>query len=395
MHKFARFLARQHRRVPPRLAFDRWRDALPALAVGWDLRRLGRRDMREFLRLVTMNIYDVLEDTFENPLLKGALALDGVLGARLGPRSGNSVYNALYRNSGAADGPRGAYALPAGGMGALTEALAAAARAAGAEIRCDTAVAEILVQDGRARGVRLEQGAEIAADCVVSNADPRTTLLHLLGARHLETEFARRVQHMRTSGYAAKLHLALSDAPQFRGLPAAQLGDRLLIAPDLEYIEKAFNPAKYGEFSTQPVFEITLPSIHDRTLAPPGRHVLSAVVQYAPYELNGGWAAGKAPFLAAAMEVLEQYAPGIGRLVMHSELLTPADIEQQFRIAGGHWHHGELALDQFMMLRPVPGAARYAMPVEGLYLCGAGCHPGGGVMGAAGRNAAQVVIGRR
>ncbi|HEV7432277.1 MAG TPA: NAD(P)/FAD-dependent oxidoreductase, partial [Steroidobacteraceae bacterium] len=390
-----RVLARQPGRAPPRLAFNSWRDALPAAALGLDLRRLGQRDMREFLRIATMNIYDVLEDTFENPLLKGALALDGVLGARLGPRSGNTVYNALYRNSGAVGGHDGALAQPRGGMGAVTDALASAARAAGAEIRCASAVTQILVKDGRAAGVRLAQGAEIAAECVVSNADPSTTLLQLLGARHLEAEFARRVQHLRTAGNAAKLHLALSEAPLFRGVAPAQLGERLLIAPNLQYIEQAFNPAKYGEFSAQPVFEITVPSLHDRSLAPVGQHVLSAIVQYAPYQLKGGWVAGKPGFLAAAMGVLEQYAPGIGKLVLHAELLTPADIEQQFHIAGGHWHHGELALDQFMMLRPVPGAANYAMPVDGLYLCGAGCHPGGGVMGSAGRNAARVVLGKR
>jgi phytoene dehydrogenase-like protein len=395
MQKFSGFIARQHARVPPRLAFSSWRDALPAAILALDLRRLGQRDMREFLRVATMNIYDVLEDTFENPLLKGALALDGVLGARLGPRSGNTVYSALYRNSGAVDGRAGAFALPRGGMGAVTGALAAAARAAGVEIRCGSAVAQIIVKDGRAAGVRLAQGAEIAAECVISNADPRTTLLQLLGARHLEAEFARRVQHLRTAGNAAKLHLALSGVPQFRGVDAAQLGERLLIAPDLEYIERAFNPAKYGEFSTQPVFEITVPTLHDPSLAPAGQHVVSAIVQYAPYELKGGWAAGKAAFLAAAMELLERYAPGLGQQVLHSELLTPADIEQQFHIAGGHWHHGELALDQFMMLRPVPGAAQYAMPVDGLYLCGAGAHPGGGVMGNAGRNAARVVLGKR
>ena len=184
-------------------------------------------------------------------------------------------------------------------------------------------------------------------------------------------------------------------APQFTGLTPAQAGERLVIAPSLQYIEQAFNPAKYGEFSSQPVFEITIPSVHDSGMAPAGQHVLSAVVQYAPYSLTGGWAAGKAGCLQAAMSVLEQHAPGIGRLVLHAELLTPADIEQQFHITGGHWHHAELTLDQFMMLRPVPGAAQYAMPVDGLFLCGAGCHPGGGVMGSAGRNAARVVLGKR
>jgi phytoene dehydrogenase-like protein len=280
-------------------------------------------------------------------------------------------------------------------MGAVSEALAAAARAAGAEIRCGLRVREILVRQGRAMGVRVDDGAEITAECVVSNADPRSTLLGLLGARHLEAEFARRIEHLRTGGTAAKLHLALAGVPRFHGVTPSQCGERLVIAPDLAYIERAFNPAKYGACSEQPVFEIVLPSVHDSSLAPAGCHVLSAIVQYAPYDLRGGWAAGRAAFLAASMAVLEQYAPGIGALVRHAELLTPADIEQQYHIAGGHWHHGELALDQFMMLRPVPGAAQYAMPVDGLYLCGAGCHPGGGVMGSAGRNAARVMLGKR
>jgi phytoene dehydrogenase-like protein len=393
MQKFARVIARQHGRVPPRLRFESWRDAMPAAAVALDVRLLGRQDMREFLRVATMSIYDVLEEKIEHAGIKGALALDAVLGTRLGPRSGNSVYTSLYRQSGSVNGRPGALALPQGGMGAVTDALTAAARAAGVQIRCGAQVEEIMVREGRAIGVRLRQGEELRADVVVSNADPKATLLRLLGARHLETEFARRVHNLRAVGTAAKLHLALSGRPQFRGLPAAQLGERLLIAPDLNYIERAFNPAKYGEFSERPAMEITLPSLHDASLAPSGREVLSAVVQYAPYDLRAGWATGKQRFLAAIMSVLEEHAPGIGALVQHAELLTPLDIEQQFGITGGHWHHGELALDQFMMLRPVIGAAQYATPVAGLYLCGAGCHPGGGVMGSAGRNAARVVAG--
>ena len=395
MMKFAQVIARQHGRVPPRLRFDSWRDALPAAAVALDIRLLGRRDMREFLRVATMNIFDVLEEQFENPQLKAALALDGVLGTRLGPRSGNSVYAALYRQSGSANGRAGALALPRGGMGAVTTALSAAARAVGVELRLGAQVEEIIVNNGRATGVRLRNGEHLYANVVVSNADPKTTLLRLLGARHLEAEFARSVHHVRATGTAAKLHLALSGLPRFRGLAADQLGERLVIAPDLDYIERAFNPAKYGEYSTQPVMEITLPTVHDASLAPAGQHVLSAVIQYAPYDLKGGWPSARQNFQAVVMDVLEQHAPGIGALVQHSELLTPADIEQQFGITGGHWHHGELALDQFMMLRPVAGAAQYATPVAGLYLCGAGCHPGGGVMGSAGRNAARVIFGGR
>jgi len=393
MQKFSRLIARMHQRVPPRLHFQSWHDALPAAALALDIRRLGRRDMQEFLRIATMNIFDVLEERFESAQLKGALALDGVLGTRLGPRSGNSVYAALYRGSGSVNGRPGALALPRGGMGAVTNALGAAARAAGVELRLDAKVAEILVSNGRATGVRLVDGQQLTADAIVSNADPKSTLLRLLGARHLEAEFARRVHHLRATGTAAKLHLALDGLPRFRGLAPEQLGERLIIAPDLDYIEQAFNPAKYGEYSARPVIEITLPTVHDISLAPPGKHVLSAVVQYAPYDLKAGWSGARAPFQTAVMDVLEQHAPGIGAQVQHAELLTPVDIEQQFGITGGHWHHGELALDQFMMLRPVAGAAQYATPVDGLYLCGAGCHPGGGVMGSAGRNAARVILG--
>lgn len=385
--KFSRVLAKQHGRIPARLGGGSWRESLAALKLALDIRLLGRRDMREFLRLATMNIYDVLEDTFESPLLKGALAMDGVLGAKLGPRSGNTVFTSLYRASGHSS------CLPRGGMGAVSEALAASARAAGAEIRTSAPVGAITVDSDRVSGVRLASGEAIGADLVVSNADPKTTLLQLLGARHLETEFARRVHNLRMRGNASKLHLALADLPRFQGLAAEHAGERLLIAPTLDYIEAAFNPAKYREHSTEPVLEITIPTVHDSSLAPAGRHVLSAIVQYAPSHLGAGWDKAKSTYLECVLDVLERAAPGLRRLVVGTEFLTPLDIEQEFRIAGGHWHHGELALDQFMMLRPVPGAAQYAMPMNGLYLCGAGCHPGGGVMGTAGRNAAMAILG--
>jgi phytoene dehydrogenase-like protein len=388
MHRLAGVLARQHGRTPPRLAWDRWQDALPAGLVALDIRRLGRQDMREFLRVITMPIHDVLEEAFECPLLKGALALDAVLGTKLGARSGNSVFTYLHRLSGAANAP----SLPRGGIGAVAEALAAAARAGGAEIRLSSPVASLVLTGDRVTGVTLENGEAIAAGTVVSSADPKTTLGRLLGARHLEAELARRVHALRAIGTAAKLNLALAAAPEFRGLDAAHLGERLVIAPDAQYVDEAFNPAKYRDYSRAPVLEITIPSASDPELAPPGKHVLSAIVQYAPYDLAAGWHAQRDAFREAVIARLERYAPGIRKQIVAAEVLTPADLEQQFRISGGHWHHGELTLDQFMMLRPVPGAAQYAMPVAGLYLCGAGCHPGGGIMGSAGRNAARVIL---
>ncbi|HEY6482249.1 MAG TPA: NAD(P)/FAD-dependent oxidoreductase [Steroidobacteraceae bacterium] len=383
--------------VPPRLASGAWADRLSLLRLGWRVRCLGRRDMRELLRVGGMCIYDLLDEHFSDELLKGALAFDAVLGTNLGPRSPGSVFTLLYRlasaaNAGAHAAAAGSYSQPRGGLGALSEALAKAARAAGVQIRTQAAVQRILVRDDCAAGVVLESGEAIEADVVVSNADPKATFLRLLGAQHLDTGFVRRVAHLRTQGLAAKLHLALDALPAFAGVAPEKLAGRLLIAPSLNYLERAYNHSKYGEYSSAPALEITIPTLHDPQLAPPGKHVLSAIVQYAPYALAGGWDEQRPQFTALLMDLLERYAPGIGGQASSVQLLTPRDIEREFRVTGGHWHHAELALDQFFMVRPVPGAAQYHSPVKGLYLCGAGCHPGGGVMGTAGRNAARQVL---
>jgi phytoene dehydrogenase-like protein len=243
-------------------------------------------------------------------------------------------------------------------------------------------------------GVELDNGEQISAANVISNADPRRTFMGLLGAEHLDTGFVRRVSNIRMRGNAAKLNLALDGLPIFTGLAEADPRGRLVIAPDVDYVERAFNPAKYGEYSPEPVMEITIPSLNDPSLAPEGKHVLSAVVQYAPYDLKDGWDGAREGFAKVLLDQLERYAPGLGAKIVASKLFTPADIEREFRMTGGHWHHGELVLDQMLMLRPVPGAAQYAAPLAGLYLCGAGTHPGGGVMGAAGLNAANQVIAR-
>jgi phytoene dehydrogenase-like protein len=392
MRRFADLLARQQRRVPPRLTWLDWRETLNAARLPLDIRRLGREDMREFLRIATMNVFDVLEDTFDSVQLKGALAMDGVLGTNLGPRSGHTVLSLLHRWSGAAGSPARACAIPRGGLGAVTDAIGAAATTAGAQVRLSSPVSAVLMDGDRAAGVRLESGEEISASAVVSNADPKSTFLKLLGARHLEAEFARSVNNVRIKGTTAKLHLALTALPAFRALDPALAGERLLLAPDLDYIDLAFNPSKYGEYSEWPVLEISIPTVHDPTLAPAGQHVLSAVVQYAPYDLTSGWDATRERFRESVLDVLEEHAPGLRGAIIHSEVLTPLDIEREFRISGGHWHHGEITLDQYLMLRPVPGAAQYSTPVSGLFLCGAGSHPGGGVMGSAGRNAANVIL---
>jgi phytoene dehydrogenase-like protein len=360
--------------------------------LGLRLRSLGRRDMRELLRIGGMCVHDLLDEHFESPLLKGALALDAVLGSNLGPRSPGTVFTLLYRMA-AESAAGGSICLPSGGLGAVSEALAKAAVNAGVVIQTGSPVERILVHRDRVAGVVLESGASLLAPYVVSNADPKTTFLRLLGSEHLDTGFVRKVTHLRARGLAAKLHLALNRLPRFTGVTDAALRGRMLVAPTLEYIERAFNHSKYGEFSAAPLLEITVPSVADSSLAPQGQHVLSAIVQYVPYKLAAGdWERQKPRLLELLLDILEQHAPGLRDSVQAAQLLTPADIEKEFRTSGGHWHHAELALDQFLMVRPVPGAAQYRTPLDGLFLCGAGTHPGGGVMGVAGRNAARQML---
>jgi phytoene dehydrogenase-like protein len=392
MRRFAAALVPLFSRVPPRLGTTAWADRLAMLRLGWEVRRLGKRDMRELLRIGGMNVYDLLEENFASAALKGALAFDAVLGTNFGPRSPGTVLTLLYRLAAQVAAGASGLSQPKGGMGAVCDALAKAAAAAGATIRTAAPVARIIVEEDRACGVVLESGESIGARSVISSADPKTTFLGLLGARHLDTGFVRRVDHIRSRGLAAKLHLALNRAPSFGGSSEASLRGRLLIAPSMQYLEHAYNHSKYGEFSAAPAMEVTLPTANDPALAPAGQHVLSAIVQYAPYALKEGWQGGRQRFMDAALDTLERVAPGLRGSIVAAELLTPADMEREFRISGGHWHHGELAFDQFLMVRPVPGAAQYRTPLGGLFLCGAGCHPGGGVMGVAGRNAARQVL---
>ncbi len=389
MRRYSDLLRRYLNRTPPRLGTRRRRDLMTLARLGLDVRMLGRDDMREFLRLIGMNIHDELEERFTSPLLKGAISLDAVLGTHLGPRSPTTMLTYLYRLA----GDHGCVSLPRGGMGSVTEALASAAKDAGAAILTDMPVDRIVVRNGRVIGV--EAGERFESMTVISNADIKRTVFDLLGARHVETGFARRVENVRARGNAAKLNLALDGLPDAPGLSEGDLSQRIVIAPDEHYVERAFNPAKYGETSPEPVMEVTLPSIRDASLAPEGKHVLSAVIQYAPYELKNGWTpTTREAFADTVFATLEKYLPGIQSCMIKGELLTPADIENEFGITGGHWHHAELSFDQFMFTRPVAGAAQYRLPIDGLYLCGAGAHPGGGVSGAAGRNAAREILNR-
>jgi len=389
MMRYAGLLGDTLTECPPKLGKNDLREKLMLAKLALKVRLLGRDDMRELLRVGAINIFDVLEEELENPLLKGALSLDAVLGGFAGPRSPNTVLSFLYRHAGMALGCAGP-AIPAGGMGAVADALATAAEAAGVEMRTGAKVARVVLSDGKATGVQLDGGETIRCSCVISNADLKTTFEEMVGYSKLETEFARRVHNHRSKGTSAKLHLALKELPRVPGLSLSDLGQRLVIAPSPAYVERAFDHVKYHEVSAQPVMEITIPSIHDPSLAPTGQHVLSSVVQYAPTDPKDSEA--RETFKTNIMSTLEAHLPGISDQVIESEILLPKDLEATYGMSGGHWHHGEYALDQFLMLRPVPGAAQYSTPINGLYLCGASCHPGGNITGMAGRNCADAVI---
>ncbi len=392
MTRFADLLETYLNRTPPRLAQNAATSDLVTLArLGLDIRRLGRTEMQEFLRIIGMNIHDEVTERFGNPLLRGALSLDAVLGTHLGPRSPNTILTYLYRLAGS----HGRISAPAGGIGAVSDALAHCARDNGVTIRTGMRVESIVIDNGRVAGVETDSDERFASRVVVSNADPKSTIMNLVLTRNVETGFTRRIHNIRMHGNAAKLHLALAGLPAIDGIDEREYGERFVVAPDEHYVERAFNAAKYGETSARPVFEITFPSFHDKTLAPDGAHVMSAIVQYAPYHLGQGWSdATRQAFLDTALDALGNFMPDLQQQIVASELLTPADIEDEFLITGGHWHHGELALDQFLFTRPVGGAQQYAMPLDGLYLCGAGAHPGGGVSGAPGRNAAREILKR-
>ncbi len=390
LRKFAKHLRPILDMVPPRLGTDDWADRGRLLRLAWQMRSLGREDMRDLLRIIGMNVHDLALDNFESPLLQGALAFDAVLGGSLGPRAPGTVLCLLMRM--AAEHGSGGLSQPRGGMGALTEAMAHAARAAGVVVRAGARVARILVEKDCAAGVLLETGETIVAPQVISGVDPRRTFLTLLGSEQLDAGFVRRVLHLRQRGMTGKLHLALDKKPAFRGVDEAGLAGRLLIAPSSEYLERAQDFIKYGEVPEAPGLEITVPTCRDPDLAPAGQHVLSTIIQFVPHTPRAGWDSMRQGFLRRLIAMLEEHAPGLRDSVVAAELLTPADIEAEFGLPGGNWHHGELAFDQFFMVRPVPGAAQYRCPVEGVFLCGAGSHPGGGVMGVAGRNAAREVL---
>ena len=386
---FAGVLAPFKAITAPRIAKGVGNDYFKLAKLGLGVRMLGKADFREFLRMILINVYDVLNDELTDPRLKGLLAFDATLGSWLGPRSPNSLILLLNRLAGEAAGQRGAIALPKGGMGAVAAAMVSAATAAGVTLRTGTAVESLIIEDDRATGVRLAGGEEMRAGLVVSAISPKTTFLSLVGPRHLDAGFVGRIRNVKSRGAAAKLHLALKGVPDFRG---ADLKSRLVIAPSETAVELAFNAVKYGEVPARPVMEIVIPSAHEPGFAPDGQHVLSAVVQFAPHAPKGDRDGIRLEYVRNTLGILEEHAPGLGDLITHAELLMPYDIEAKYGMIGGNWHHGELSVEQMLFLRPTPGIAQYSTPINGFCLAGAGSHPGGGISGAPGWNAAGRII---
>lgn len=372
---------------PPRLDFADRRNLFALGRLGWSIRRRGRQQMRDLLQIITMNVADLLEDHFETDAVMGALALDAVLGTDHGPRSPNTVFTLLHRLAGQLSPGTRPAAVTGGNRRPPVKALLEAAAAAGVEIRTGVAVKAIRVDAGAARGVELADGATIDSPVVVSNADPVTTCTELVDGDHLDADFRRELRAIRTRGTTGKVGFAvdrLPDLPQ----PATNGPVRWVIAPSIGYVERAFDHVKYGAVVPEPALEITIPSLDDPDCAPPGQHVMSVNVAYAPYSAT----ADPDELGATVTAMIERRTPGFARTVLAREAWGPREIEQRFGMRGGHWHHGDIALDQFFMVRPVPGFAQYRVPIEGLYLCGAGTHPGGGVTGTNGINAARAVL---
>ncbi len=392
--KISKVIAEALATTPPDIDHPSSGDLWSMLKTGRAVRNLGKRDMFRLLRWGPMAVADLVSEYFETELLRAVIASRGIFGTFLGPWSAGSALMLLIRAAGDPH-PAGSGFFAAGGMGAVTQAMAAAATAAGAEIRTGAEVIEIRVHDGAAAGVLLSTGEQIHARSVISNADPKHTLLKLTDSTHLSPDFVQKLQHYRGNGTVAKVNLALSGLPKFTALKdgdVTALKGRIHIGPEIDYLERAFDESKYGNFSRQPYLEATIPSLTDSTLAPDGQHVMSIYMQYAPYKLKGDWDAQRNALGQTVVQTLAKYAPNLPELILRHQIITPKDLEDVYGMTGGQIFHGDLALDQFFTMRPLLDWARYRTPIKNLYLCGSGTHPGVGLTGGSGANAAREIL---
>ncbi len=373
------------------------RDLLQILRQVRGFKKLDAEAMYVHNKLLLMSAADFLDMWFESDRLKGPMSASGIIGTFLGVRSPGTAYVLLHHYMGEIDGAFRSWGLSRGGTGQVSLAAARAARAFGAEIRTEAPVEKILIKNGRVRGVVLASGAEIQAKTIVSACDPRLTFFGLVGQEHLGEEFRRQIERYKFRGSSGKVNLAVDRAPEFRARPG--LGDHLqgdiIIGPSIDYMERAYDEAKYGRFSQRPFLDVVIPSLTDSSLAPPGKHVVSIFVQYAPYNLKEGpgeWPRQREAFGDAVVDTLAEYCPGLKESILHRQVITPWDLEKEFGLSEGNIFQGELSLEQLLFLRPAAGWARYKTPIRNLWLCGSGAHPGGGVMGAPGELAAKTML---
>lgn len=401
MVRKAHFLQDLWTLAPPNLPDLDVRELLPWLGAGRRLRGMGKREMMELLRVLPMPISDYLDEWFESPLVKGILGGPGLLGVSQGPRSPGTMLNLLYATLGAQAGHTRSCHYVHAGLGQLAQALASAGQARGVEIYTGCEVQSIQIEAGRAAGVVLADGRRVGARALLSSAPPRHTFFDLVGTEALEVRFVREVKNIRYQGSLTRMILALDGLPRFRSASARESGikegtllsGRIVICPDLDYLERAYDQAKYGAFSRQPYLEMSIPTLLDASLAPPGKHLLLINVQYTPYHLaDGDWDQRRNELGEIVLGILEDLAPGLSNLILHQEILTPLDLERRLGLPEGCIYHGQMSLDQQLFMRPVPGFGGYRTPIDGLFLCGVGAHPGAGVTGAPGHNAAREVI---
>jgi len=401
--RYCEYVDRLARIVEP-LLFVTPPDVPPTSLAGWletlklagRFRGLDAADWAGLVKIFSQSAHEFLCEWFESEAMRATLATDGVIGANGGPMSPGTAYVLLHHYMGGVGGVRGLWGFARGGMGSVTEAMASSARSRGAEIRTDVSVERVLVRGGEAQGVVLEGGEEIRARCVLSNADPKRTFLGLVDAGDLDAVFRSSIESCRSEGTSLKLNLALDGLPEFTAAPGegSHLGATMHICPTIEYMERAWDDAKYGRPSERPIVEMTIPTMYDPSLAPPGKHIMGVFVQYAPYTLRDGtWDELRESYADRVIDCIAEHAPNIRDIILHRQVLTPLDIERTHGITGGNIFHGVMSADQMFFGRPVMGWARYRTPIRGLYLCGSGAHPGGGVIGAAGYNAADRVLG--
>ena len=382
--------------VPPDPNTLNPRELMKLLFIGRRFQGMSSNDKYNQVQLMTMSAIDFLDQWFETDVLKATMSASGIIGTFLGVRSPGTAYVLLHHYMGEIDGAFRAWGFARGGTGAISNAIGDAAREAGVEIRTQAAIAKIIVRDGKAKGVVLANGDEIYAETISSSVDPRLTFNKFIEAEHLPADFLEDINRFKYRGSSGKVNMALDALPNFKCMPGpgAHLRGAISISPSVEYMEKAYDDAKYGNFSRRPYIDMVIPSLTDPSVAPPGKHVLSCFVQYAPYKLRPGlnWDDQKEAFGDMVVNTIAEYAPNIKDIILHRQVITPLDLEREWGLSEGNIFQGELSLEQLFFLRPAPGYARFRTPIKNLYLCGSATHPGGGIMGAPGRLAALEML---